>query len=145
MTQEELSADSWAWRKYGQKPIKGSPYPRLSLCLLRILMSDLFLHFLIIFLTKNENLYMLENNFFIKHFSETTTGAAPRKAAPPGNRWSAAQMIPKPLWSHTPANTLTPAQLTGAHSPEAPEASSLLRSPKGAAAALMRFYLKRVR
>ncbi|KAL3630653.1 WRKY transcription factor [Castilleja foliolosa] len=28
MTQEELSADSWAWRKYGQKPIKGSTYPR---------------------------------------------------------------------------------------------------------------------
>ncbi|KAF5203681.1 Wrky transcription factor, partial [Thalictrum thalictroides] len=20
-------SDSWAWRKYGQKPIKGSPYP----------------------------------------------------------------------------------------------------------------------
>ncbi|KAH7854524.1 hypothetical protein Vadar_014811 [Vaccinium darrowii] len=28
MTHEELLSDSWAWRKYGQKPIKGSPYPR---------------------------------------------------------------------------------------------------------------------
>lgn len=28
MREEELSADSWAWRKYGQKPIKGSQYPR---------------------------------------------------------------------------------------------------------------------
>ncbi|KAJ6338407.1 hypothetical protein OIU76_007970 [Salix suchowensis] len=24
---EALSSDVWAWRKYGQKPIKGSPYP----------------------------------------------------------------------------------------------------------------------
>ncbi|KAF7147439.1 hypothetical protein RHSIM_Rhsim03G0192300 [Rhododendron simsii] len=28
MSHEELLGDSWAWRKYGQKPIKGSPYPR---------------------------------------------------------------------------------------------------------------------
>ncbi|GKC91182.1 probable WRKY transcription factor 65 isoform X1, partial [Tanacetum coccineum] len=28
-----LPSDSWAWRKRGQKPIKGSPYPRLSFLL----------------------------------------------------------------------------------------------------------------
>lgn len=25
---EDVPSDRWAWRKYGQKPIKGSPYPR---------------------------------------------------------------------------------------------------------------------
>lgn len=39
VTAAGLSSDPWAWRKYGQKPIKGSIYPRYMhvLILLRVL------------------------------------------------------------------------------------------------------------
>lgn len=35
-------SDSWAWRKYGQKPIKGSPYPRSVLSTGHYLLSPTF-------------------------------------------------------------------------------------------------------
>nr|XP_012568307.2 uncharacterized protein LOC105851598 [Cicer arietinum] len=31
MNAQKLLEDPWAWRKYGQKPIKGSPYPRWNM------------------------------------------------------------------------------------------------------------------
>ncbi|KAK6155632.1 hypothetical protein DH2020_009880 [Rehmannia glutinosa] len=102
MTQEELSADSWAWRKYGQKPIKGSPYPR--------------------------NYYRCSTS----------------KAAPPENRWSAAQTIQRFLWYHTPANTLIHAQLTGAPSPEVPAPNFIFSTRKTATTTtITTFYLKK--
>lgn len=45
-TGEVVPSDLWAWRKYGQKPIKGSPYPRY------IYLSNLNHHFIFLYLVK---------------------------------------------------------------------------------------------
>jgi len=41
---DKVSEDSWRWRKYGQKPIKGSSYPRF-LCIQN---SNVHIFFLLI-------------------------------------------------------------------------------------------------
>ncbi|CAN8230862.1 unnamed protein product [Cochlearia groenlandica] len=56
--EENLLMDAWAWRKYGQKPIKGSPYPRL--------LNHYRFNF--IFLLTKDNRLLLKIFLFIYYF-----------------------------------------------------------------------------
>jgi len=41
---EGLPSDFWSWRKYGQKPIKGSPYPRCAFFPLDMIIMMMFIN-----------------------------------------------------------------------------------------------------
>jgi hypothetical protein len=40
---KNLTSDLWKWKKYGQKPIKGSPYPRLVFKYFKVYGYEIFI------------------------------------------------------------------------------------------------------
>lgn len=76
--EEGLSSDMWSWRKYGQKPIKGSPYPRwvfkfsgqkvLFLLIMRFIYELLFFLW---YLKRNDSILLWEAE---KLLNDTSSG-----------------------------------------------------------------------
>jgi len=81
----DIPPDEYSWRKYGQKPIKGSPYPRWVMLIL-----DRTSCWLWSWKTRSLTLIFL--------WSGGITSAARWEGVPRGSTWSAPQMIRR-CWS----------------------------------------------
>ncbi|WOL08557.1 WRKY transcription factor WRKY51-like [Canna indica] len=92
----DIPPDEYSWRKYGQKPIKGSPYPRYPNSFL-LPCHPSVLHQTAVILSKS----------FLCLFSGATTSAVHCAAARRGSTSSGRRTTPRCLSSHTKASTAT--------------------------------------